>query len=402
MVRWVTGAALLALVSAGALLALGGWPATSRPGSAEHATIEARSDGSSPSHEAAPGETTSLDGDEPADTGDNAAKGAVAKGAAAKPATPGKSPKDRAGDTAESEWSGRGPRPGGRHIGTVATSVDLVVSSFNVLGSSHTDRKGGRPGFAAGATRAGWAAQLVAGHDVDIVGFQELQADQMRVLMGALDGYGIFPGPSLSWREAENSIMWRSDRWRLMQTSTVAIPYFGGRMRQMPYIRLRSRETGTDIWVANFHNPASTPRWGDNSRWRAEATRRQIALANALRSRTGLPVVFTGDFNARDSYFCPLVAHTALESPTGGSADKGACSPPASMNVDWVFATPEIEWVSSRVDRGPLVRRTSDHPMVLGTGRLTGVDPAVVTEASKALARMERLPGRVADRRRQR
>lgn len=80
---------------------------------------------------------------------------------------------------------------------TAATSVEFVVSSFNVLGSSHTRGKGARRGFAPGPTRAGYAAQLITAHDVEIVGLQELQGDQMRTLMGKLPGYGIFPGPSM-------------------------------------------------------------------------------------------------------------------------------------------------------------------------------------------------------------
>lgn len=187
--------------------------------------------------------------------------------------------------------------------------------------------------------------------------------------------------------------MWRSDKWYPVQSSTIAIPYFRGSIRQMPYLRLRNAETGTDLWVANFHNPADTPRWGNNSRWRAEATRRQIALVDELQARTNLPVVFTGDFNARAEYFCPLVGQTAMESPTGGSSQNGSCSPPPGMNVDWLFATPEIEWVSNRVDQGPLVRRTTDHPMILAAGRLSMVDQALVDEATGGLDRMEEAEG---------
>ena len=278
--------------------------------------------------------------------------------------------------------------PGDNYGAVEPTTVDIVVSSFNVLGTSHT-RNGAR-GFAPGATRAQWAAQLIASHDVDIVGLQELQQDQMRVITGALDGeYAIFPGPSMSWREAENSIMWRMDEWYPVQSSTIAIPYFRGATRQMPYLRLRNRDSGADIWVANFHNPATTKKWGDNSRWRAEARRRQIELANKLYSETGLPVIFTGDMNERAEYYCPVVAATALEASTGGSGDGGACQPPAPTLIDWVFGTPEIQWVSSFADRGELVSRTTDHPMIVAKGRLSMVDAEAVEEALEGLERME-------------
>ena len=269
-----------------------------------------------------------------------------------------------------------------------ATTVDVVFSSFNVLGTSHTRPGGDRPGYAPGAVRARWAAQLIAQHDVDIAGLQELQDDQMRTIMSALPGFDIFPGPSMTWREAENSIIWRSDEWEAVQTSTIAIPYFRGSIRHMPYVRLRNLETGTDVWVANFHNPANTRRFGNNSRWRAEATRRQIRLANLLRDETGLPVVFTGDFNERELFYCRLAGSTALEASSGGTAERGRCAPPPRPGIDWVLGTPELEWLASVTDRGPLVRRTTDHPMVVAKAQLSVMDESAVDEATKGLDRV--------------
>jgi endonuclease/exonuclease/phosphatase family metal-dependent hydrolase len=389
-VDWVAGAAMLVVLSVGALFALGAWAAI--PGLTP---VDAP-----PTKVVEPPDAAVSADDEPEERRDEPAE-ELAERAQQDDREPVRKVKrlrpteeDRARVEVETvPESGSAMQvvlPGSeKALTTGVTSVDFVVSSFNVLGSSHTRGKGARRGFAPGATRAGYAAGLIAAHDVDIVGLQELQSDQMRTLTSRLPGYGIFPGPSMSWREAENSIMWRSDKWYPVQSSTIAIPYFRGSVRQMPYIRLRNAETGTDIWVANFHNPANTPRWGNNARWRAEATRRQIALANELQSRTKLPVVFTGDFNDRAEYFCPLVAQTALESPNGGSSQNGFCSPPPAPQIDWIFATPEIKWTSYSVDRGPLVGRTSDHPMILATGRLSMVDQAIVDEASETLERLE-------------
>ncbi|MDX6324371.1 MAG: hypothetical protein QOK15_725 [Nocardioidaceae bacterium] len=267
------------------------------------------------------------------------------------------------------------------------TTVDVTVSSFNVLGASHTTSHGEKPRYADGATRAGWAAALIKAHDVGIVGLQELQDSQMRRLMHDLPGYDIFPGPSMSWREAENSIMWRSDQWYPVQSSTIAIPYFYGQIRQMPYLRLRNSETGTDIWVANFHNPADVH--GNAARWRAEATRRESALANMLRSRTHLPVIFTGDFNDRSIAYCTIAGATELQASIGGTAADGTCRPPAHPGIDWVFGTPEVEWLSTVLDRGPLERQTTDHPMVVTKARLSVVDQSAVDEATQGLARVQ-------------
>ncbi len=249
-------------------------------------------------------------------------------------------------------------------------TTEVVVSSFNVLGSSHTRGKKGRRGFAAGTTRAGFAAQLVQDRGVDLVGFQELERDQARVVVNRLPGYAMYPGPQKRQHASSNSIMWRTDTWRTVETHTIGIPYFNGNIIQMPYVRLQNLATGTDVWVANFHNPASVKRRGDQSRWRAEATRRQVELANRLRAESGLPVIFTGDFNEREVYFCRLVGATELEASNGGTVSDGRCAPPRAARIDWVFGTPELSWLSSIVDQSPLVRRTTDHPMIVARAQL--------------------------------
>ena len=48
--------------------------------------------------------------------------------------------------------------------------ADFTISSFNVLGSSHT--RGGARGKQSGVARMAGAVDLLAQHDVDVVGFQ--------------------------------------------------------------------------------------------------------------------------------------------------------------------------------------------------------------------------------------
>jgi endonuclease/exonuclease/phosphatase family metal-dependent hydrolase len=249
-------------------------------------------------------------------------------------------------------------------------TADVVVSSFNVLGASHTAGKGKR-GFASGKVRARYAARAILERDVDLVGLQELERPQARTMVARLPGYSIFPGPSKRLHASANSIMWRNDTWSAVETHTIGIPYFGGNIIDMPYVRLRNLATGTDVWVANFHNPASIKKRGDQSRWRTEATRRQVELANRLRAETGLPVVFTGDFNEREVYFCRLVGGTELEASNGGSvASNGKCTPPRDARIDWVFGTPELDWVSHVVDKSARIQRITDHPMIVARATL--------------------------------
>lgn len=265
-------------------------------------------------------------------------------------------------------------------------TVEFVVSSFNVLGSSHTAGSGkGKKRFASGATRAGTAARLISGNGVAVVGLQELQWDQAGVLSSRLPGYGIYPGRSMGAREAENSIMWRADLFDVVDARTVGIPYFRGRIRQMPYVKLRSRENGKELWVMNFHNPASTPKWGNNARWRAVAVRKELDLVRSLReAEPEVPVIMTGDMNDRAAFFCPVVGSGLLQAANGGSASGGACSPPPATQIDWILGTPDLTWSGYVVDRSGAVRFTSDHPMIRATAVLQG--DTAVSEAADALA----------------
>lgn len=264
-------------------------------------------------------------------------------------------------------------------------TVQVVVSSFNVLGSSHTGRHGDRKGFASGVARAKGAARLIDGNGVGIVGLQELQWDQAGALSRHLPGYGIYPGRSMTAREAENSIMWRRDMFDVVETRTVAIPYFRGRERQMPYVKLRSRANAEQLWVLNVHNPATMRKWGDNARWRAAAVRRELDLVRSLRqAEPDVPVLMTGDMNDRSAFFCPVVGSGLLRSSAGGSAGGGSCSPPRPTQIDWIMGTPDAPWSGHVVDRSALVRWSTDHPMVRAVLTLNGSD--AVSEAADALA----------------
>ncbi len=276
--------------------------------------------------------------------------------------------------------------PGPRARSAPAPTMPVVVSSLNVLGSSHTAGHGtGRKARPSGVARAGGAARLISGNGVGIVGLQELQWDQAGALSSRLPGYGIYPGRSLGAREAENSIMWREDMFDLVEAHTVTIPYFHGNPREMPYVRLRAAANGKELWVLNVHNPADTPQWGNNARWRAAAVRREVALVRSLRrTDPGTPVVMTGDMNDRAEFFCPMVGSGLLAAANGGSAGDGSCSPPPATQIDWVLGTPGLSWAGYVVDRSPLVRWSTDHPMVRAVLTLEAGDAA--SEAADALA----------------
>ncbi|WP_426244891.1 endonuclease/exonuclease/phosphatase family protein [Nocardioides sp. LHG3406-4] len=246
---------------------------------------------------------------------------------------------------------------------TAPTSVR--ISSFNILGAGHTAPGGNRTGYAAGSTRMQWTTSLLQLHDVDVVGFQEFQPPQYTAFMATLGGqYGVYPGPELGPAAMANSIAYRLDKWELVTATGIDIPYFGGNPIKMPLVLLKNKQTGRQIYFANFHNPADAQ--GPAQQWRNQATQIQVDMVNNLRATTGLPVFITGDMNEREEYFCPITTQASMKAANGGGTGPGSCAmPPKPWQVDWIFGSPEVTFSNYVADRSPLVARTTDHPMVV-------------------------------------
>ena len=245
------------------------------------------------------------------------------------------------------------------------------VASFNVLGHSHTEPAGKHPQMDAGPVRIRRALELFDRHGVDVVGLQEFQGPQAREFNAITgDAWGIWHSPS----DTANAVAWRADVWRSVDRRLVAIPYFEGNIRQMPVVRLRHRETGLEFWVVSVHNPADTKDFPHNAAHRREAIRREAQLARSLWASTGVPVILTGDLNERASAFCSLTSSTGLVAAAGGSHIGGRCRPPSFGGIDWIFGGPGLSWSRWTVDRSLLVRRTSDHPLVLADLDLTSAE----------------------------
>lgn len=248
----------------------------------------------------------------------------------------------------------------------VAATV-FRVSTFNVLGASHTRTGGNKGTRPSGAARMGWVVQLLERHRVDVVGFQEyepVQDLQFRRLVG--DSWQVFPGPHPVRGAIRQSIAWRTDTWELVDSDTVAVPYFRGKLIPMPVVLLAHRATGRQVYVANFHNPATTGQYGQNEAWRDRATQIEIDLVNRLRT-SGVPVIVTGDMNERDEYFCKMTSQAPMVAANGGINAGGACAAPRPSVIDWIFATTGVTFSDYVRDVSPLVRRASDHPMFAAT-----------------------------------
>ena len=245
------------------------------------------------------------------------------------------------------------------------------VSSFNMLGASHTVPCGEHEGRAAGPVRARWGAELLRGAGVTVAGLQELEPSQYAAFSAATPGWEAYPGARLVRKSTANSIVWDGSVWELVEAHTIEIPYFHGKSTPMPYLELRDRETGREVWFANFHNPADVH--GPAARWRSVAVTREVALANQL-TAGGAPLVMTGDMNDREAYFCPMTTRTQMHAALGGSTGP-VCSPPGDMTVDWIMGSPEVVFGNYHSVRGGLVEKTSDHHF-LWTDATVGALPA--------------------------
>jgi hypothetical protein len=244
-----------------------------------------------------------------------------------------------------------------------ATPGHFRVASFNVLGASHTPAGGKR---AVGTTRIVWANQLLNRHGVDVAGLQEFQASQYTKFMSITNGaWAAYPGLQLKKIDSENSIIWRTAKFDLVNASTVNIPYFDGSLRAMPVVLLRDKASGMLTYFTNFHNPADTAQHHNQGHWRSIATNIEMKLQNQLMG-TGIPRVMTGDMNDRAPYFCAVTAGAALHAARPDTYRRhGLCHAGKPRAVDWILGARNMSYSHYVEDRSHLVDITTDHPVIV-------------------------------------
>jgi hypothetical protein len=236
------------------------------------------------------------------------------------------------------------------------------MASFNMLGASHTTGKGRRAHFASGGTRAGQAASLVSSLGLDVVGAQEFEPVQQSVFLSRLPSFQVYPGQSMSVIDGTNSIAWDTTVFDLVQAETIAIPYFGGRTVQMPYVLLQQKSSGQRYWFANFHNPADVH--GAAQHWRETATSLEAGLAAELHN-TGVPVLMTGDFNEHGEFYCRLSGLAPMMKSASGAAPGPPCYVPPGPRVDWVLGSTSVTFANYQELDGGAIDAMTDHPVIV-------------------------------------
>lgn len=238
---------------------------------------------------------------------------------------------------------------------------DVRIGTFNVLGSQHTAAGGDRRRYPAASTRSPAAASLLLKHGVDIVGAQELQADQLAALTSRL-GFAAYPGTAWGSAETDNSILYDPDRFEFVSGSHFTITFMG-RARPQPILKLRERATGREFYVINTHPSAHGGRYATERRngW---AT--LVSIVQSLKGE-GLPILVTGDMNDREAFYCAVVSPAGMTAANGGGS--GCAPPPSPVPVDWVVGY-GVSWTGYWRDTTPVNRRISDHFLVSATAHV--------------------------------
>ncbi len=235
----------------------------------------------------------------------------------------------------------------------------FVAATLNVLADRHTSGHGRkRRHYAGSARRMGHAVSLLRSNRVSLVGLQELQPKQRRLFLNKTRGWKVH-SPR---RDPQDSIAWRSSRFRLLKASALEVPYFR-RNRPMPVVRLRDRVTGRSFTVISVHNPARR----SMRKRRAEAVRREVRLAHKVRRR-GSPVILMGDFNDKSRAFYCQMTRKGFRVSSGGVRGR-RCRPSQVAGIDWIFGTKGIRFQAHQRIQGGLVSRTTDHPFILARVR---------------------------------
>ncbi len=229
--------------------------------------------------------------------------------------------------------------------------------TFNVLGSNHTSPRKDAGEFSPARVRSEWTIDYLHALNASIVGFQEIQRDQLSWFNQASGGeYDLWPGTSLGSQGVQTSVAWRSDTWKLREATSVEIPFITQK-RLMPLLRLENIATGRSIWVMNVHN---APQGRQVQRTKAV----NLEIRKLKKVLGADPVFLIGDFNERDRVFCEVTGRLGFVAPRGGSGD-GGCQPPSGkVRVDWIFGSPDVSYSGYVEDRRPLVQRITDHAVL--------------------------------------
>ena len=237
--------------------------------------------------------------------------------------------------------------------------VTFRIATFNVLASQHTEPGGQHASWPSASTRTPQTVDYIRSHDVDVVGLQEVKSGQLSGITAGT-GFRAWPGGS----DPDNSIIWDPAVFDFVSGDNFYITFMHS-VRPQPIVRLRHKATKLEFYFLNMHASAGGGKYAGS---RAAGHNTAVETVNRLKSE-GIPIFLTGDMNDREAFFCRVLPPTGMVAAVGGSTS-GGCRPPGGMPVDWVVATPQVDFSSFVNDKSPVARRVSDHHFVAATATI--------------------------------
>lgn len=237
------------------------------------------------------------------------------------------------------------PDAAGEATAQRSAGYGVRVMQFNILSSLMAR---------GGLSRASRAAHQVRRTRRGVVSFEEVAADQYRLLHSRLPGYSFYPRRKLGTFSSALQIAWKAKLYRVIRTGAIYRPFLG-KPRAIPWVELKDRATQRRFFVISVHNSP-----GGREKERDISTHKEIRLINRLQGRQVGPVFVLGDVNERIE-FCRKVA-AATEQMSMDGTRKHPCPDPDGGRNDWMLGTDRGERFN---DFKKVFNHISDHPMVL-------------------------------------
>lgn len=259
------------------------------------------------------------------------------------------------------------PALGGGTVDSPAATAEtapgtLRVMSFNVRLSAADDGENAWP------RRAGFFFKTITDFGPDLIGFQEVLADQHDALSAHLPDYA-FSGVArddgrrkgewalIGFRKDSFQAIDHGDFWLSEQPAVAGSKSWDAALpRLCSWVRLRATATGREFVFANTHF--------DHRGMIARREASKVLLRELARIAAGAPAILTGDLNAtEDDPPYAILTHSTLlawidayrEAHPTRRADelsfhafKGGT---AGSRIDYIFHTPHFTAVAAAIDR---------------------------------------------------
>lgn len=226
------------------------------------------------------------------------------------------------------------------------------TATINTLGHSHTVGDVTYRSFADSDVRMRLFLRILRAQAYVVVGLQEFQTVQQRMFNRWTSGWGMHV-------YADNAVIWRRLKFKLLDKGALEVPYFGGNMRRMPWVLLQKRSVRRRnrkrFFYIDVHNPANVHGPAERHRrtgWNIEAH----WAKQQLEEHPGVSaVIVVGDKNDPD--YGPWVREH-------GGRVSGF---PDIRGIDWIAGWGDVRFEDHNTFETPRVDDMTDHPITEAT-----------------------------------